>query len=264
MSNTKEYQLLQPSQKTGRAWKFDIRIEDSNGRVRGYDDCWVTTKINGPVYSYGNNDYYISDWMINQKRQEWFNDFGECVITGLTVDPIEVTAPAIEVRQEEDAESYFVRFNWEDWECSGESEEETTIFLLENIARNWGWCIDNKGHISNIDETGTPEVNSLISKLKKVSCLDRKPRRYQENQSNEWLRKKLIEEQCGLCWHCGEPLDGPAHNDIECRKYEVVKSHGWRVLQGHPIHLHHSHYTGHAFGVTHPICNSICKIDYDE
>ena len=264
MPSTRDYQLLQPSRKSHNAWKFNIQIENNNGTVRHHDDCWVTTKVNGPVYSYGDGIYYISNWMVNQKRQEWFDSFGECVIVGLAVDPIKVISPAIVTIRAEDSEHYFVKFNWEGWGYSSESEEDATISLLKNIVRNWGWCIDNSGHIMNIDETSIPEINDLIRNLKEVACTNRKPRRYQEYQSNEWLREKLIEEQCGLCWHCGEPLDGPAHKDIECRKHEVVKSHGSRVLQGHLVHVHHCHYTGHAFGVTHPICNSICKIDYDE
>ena len=56
------------------------------------DNCWVPCNF---IYRYIRDVWYISDLMVNQKRQEWFDRLGECVVAGLTVDLIQVITPGI-------------------------------------------------------------------------------------------------------------------------------------------------------------------------
>ena len=69
------------------------------------------------------------------------------------------------------------------------------------------------------------------------------------------VRLQYIEEQKNICMYCGEPLSGPARQDILAKKID------WRRFPknflDYPIHLQHCHKTGMTEGAVHNYCNAV-------
>ena len=167
----------------------------------------------------------------------------------------------IEVISEYDKFVAYFKFGNGKKPCSQKSKyhDDTTIVeLLVRAARNWGWCVDNKASILEIDSSKEcPEIQELIQELKKAACIDRIPAIYREPTEVYWknnknTRDRFAKEQDNLCWHCEEPLkDLPRKN---LRKY---KYRSWFKQGVSDIVLHHCHKTDYAFGTVHSLCNQI-------
>ena len=76
----------------------------------------------------------------------------------------------------------------------------------------------------------------------------------------DFVKKKLvrlqyIEEQKGLCYYCGCPLNEDAPSFIK------NKPINWKLFPTHfrkyPIHLQHNHITGMTEGAVHSYCNAV-------
>ncbi len=69
------------------------------------------------------------------------------------------------------------------------------------------------------------------------------------------VRLQYIEEQNGMCFHCGEPLSGPPPEHIS------EKPINWSLFPDnflkHPVHLQHDHNTGLTEGAVHALCNAV-------
>jgi len=69
-----------------------------------------------------------------------------------------------------------------------------------------------------------------------------------------FVREQYVEEQDGLCYHCGDPLEGEP--SLEVRHLEI-NSESFPEHSLHPIHLHHCHKTGLTIGAVHAHCNAV-------
>lgn len=68
------------------------------------------------------------------------------------------------------------------------------------------------------------------------------------------VREQYIVEQKGLCWHCGEPLNGEPHASITAKPINL-KLFPNGFLEN-PIHLQHCHETDMTEGAVHAYCNA--------
>lgn len=76
------------------------------------------------------------------------------------------------------------------------------------------------------------------------------------NQKKKKLVRELyIEQQDGMCSHCGNTLDGEAHKDVKI--LPVNKTLFPRGFFNNNNHLHHDHKTGMTIGVVHAYCNAV-------
>ena len=79
------------------------------------------------------------------------------------------------------------------------------------------------------------------------------------NKLNSYQRKEVrgeyIKRQEGLCYHCNEPLGGPASATV--LDQAVNKNLFPEKFFDHPIHLHHNHVTGATIGAVHCYCNAV-------
>lgn len=71
------------------------------------------------------------------------------------------------------------------------------------------------------------------------------------------LREKYVDDQKGLCYHCGQTLCEVPTGDF------TKKWINWRMFPGgkdgflkYPVHLHHDHDTGMTIGAVHAFCNA--------
>lgn len=74
-------------------------------------------------------------------------------------------------------------------------------------------------------------------------------------QQRRWVREDYVDQQNGLCSHCGHKLRGdPAKHimekELDMRLFPPNFLH-------HPIHLHHDHNTGMTIGAVHARCNGV-------
>jgi len=69
------------------------------------------------------------------------------------------------------------------------------------------------------------------------------------------VREQYIEEQDGLCMHCGIKLSGKPTQEILRTRIN------WKLFPPgflkNPIHLQHNHYTGMTEGAVHAYCNAV-------
>ena len=69
------------------------------------------------------------------------------------------------------------------------------------------------------------------------------------------VRMQYVEQQGGMCAHCGEPLSGRPRKDIAAmrvtRRLFPPSFFKW------PVHLHHCHKTGMTIGAVHNHCNAV-------
>ncbi len=69
------------------------------------------------------------------------------------------------------------------------------------------------------------------------------------------VRLQYIEEQGGMCYYCGCPLDK------EAPKHITEKTINWDLFpEGflqYPVHLQHDHVTGMTEGAVHNYCNAV-------
>ena len=76
------------------------------------------------------------------------------------------------------------------------------------------------------------------------------------------VREKYVEIQDGKCCHCGEPLNGPASDDVMNKS--IDKKLFPKNFFNCPVHLHHSHDTGLTIGAVHCHCNAVLWQYHDE
>jgi len=69
------------------------------------------------------------------------------------------------------------------------------------------------------------------------------------------VREEYIRVQEGLCYHCKEPLNGEASEDVMSKQINE-NLFPPRFLDW-PVHLHHSHVTGMTIGAVHARCNAV-------
>jgi hypothetical protein len=69
------------------------------------------------------------------------------------------------------------------------------------------------------------------------------------------VREQYVQEQKGLCMHCGESLSLPPPESI------TSKSINWRLFPPnflqYPVHLQHCHDSGLTEGAVHAYCNAV-------
>jgi hypothetical protein len=76
------------------------------------------------------------------------------------------------------------------------------------------------------------------------------------------VRKRYAQLQEGLCYACGEPLEGPPQEDVFLHRIDwTLFPEGFLT---HPIHLHHSHENGLTQGAVHALCNAVLFQVYGE
>lgn len=69
------------------------------------------------------------------------------------------------------------------------------------------------------------------------------------------VREEYVRRQKGLCFHCQNPLTGPASDIIELLWVdESLFPPNFFVW---PVHLHHDHKTGKTLGAVHCKCNAV-------
>lgn len=68
------------------------------------------------------------------------------------------------------------------------------------------------------------------------------------------VRNEYVRLQNGLCWYCGNSLDGPPREDV--RGKGVNKKLFPPSMFDYPVHLHHDHETGYTIGAVHCYCNA--------
>lgn len=76
-----------------------------------------------------------------------------------------------------------------------------------------------------------------------------------DRSTRRLVRLQYIEEQKGLCHHCGEPLTGPPRTDIA--EKPVIRQLFPPNFFDFPVHLHHSHTNGLTIGAVHAYCNAV-------
>ena len=69
------------------------------------------------------------------------------------------------------------------------------------------------------------------------------------------VRLQYIDQQNGICPHCGQPLDGLPSEEV--RAAPVLHELFPPNFFDHPVHLHHSHDTGMTIGAIHARCNAV-------
>lgn len=69
------------------------------------------------------------------------------------------------------------------------------------------------------------------------------------------VREEYVKRQNGLCFYCGESLDGEPRADIAIRFID------WSLFPkgflDNPVHLDHNHDTGMTRGAVHGYCNAV-------
>jgi hypothetical protein len=68
-------------------------------------------------------------------------------------------------------------------------------------------------------------------------------------------REQYTNEQDGLCWACGQPLNKSPTGDIT--KLPINESLFPIGFFRWSVHLHHDHNTGMTIGAVHSLCNAI-------
>lgn len=81
-------------------------------------------------------------------------------------------------------------------------------------------------------------------------------------QERRALRLLYIQEQGGMCCHCGQQLNGPP-DDAVARKW-INKRLFPESFFKWPVHLHHCHKTGMTIGAVHNYCNAVLWQYYGE
>lgn len=71
-------------------------------------------------------------------------------------------------------------------------------------------------------------------------------------QDRRRVREEYIEEQKGLCYWCGFPLN---ERPTEYKKIDL-RLFPPNFLK-YPVHLHHDHVTGMTIGAVHAECNAV-------
>ena len=75
------------------------------------------------------------------------------------------------------------------------------------------------------------------------------------SQKRRLVREEYVRRQDGMCSHCGNPLSGPATDDV------MNKTINTKLFPSNffkwPIHLHHCHTTGMTIGAIHCHCNAV-------
>lgn len=74
-------------------------------------------------------------------------------------------------------------------------------------------------------------------------------------QERRLVREEYAKRQGGKCIHCGNPLSGPASDEMTRRW--VDRSLFPPTFFDHPVHLHHDHQSGLTIGASHCLCNAI-------
>ncbi len=69
------------------------------------------------------------------------------------------------------------------------------------------------------------------------------------------VREEYIKLQDGLCYYCGNLLDGPPENMVAAKK--VTRELFPEGFFEWPVHLHHDHVTGMTQGAVHNYCNAV-------
>jgi hypothetical protein len=76
------------------------------------------------------------------------------------------------------------------------------------------------------------------------------------------VREEYVKSQGGLCYHCGESLDGDPSGEVLALR--VNKSLFPTGFFRWPVHLHHDHVTGMTIGAVHCYCNAVLWQYYGE
>lgn len=74
------------------------------------------------------------------------------------------------------------------------------------------------------------------------------------SQSRRQVREQYIQEQEGLCHHCGDTLFRSSSRQV-CLLMINEELFPENFFD-HPIHLHHDHNTGLTIGAVHAQCNA--------
>ncbi len=74
-------------------------------------------------------------------------------------------------------------------------------------------------------------------------------------QERKAVRLQYIEEQKGVCYYCGHPLNKEAPPKIKKKKINLGLFPA-NFMQ-YPIHLQHNHDTGMTEGAVHNYCNAV-------
>lgn len=69
------------------------------------------------------------------------------------------------------------------------------------------------------------------------------------------VREQYADEQGGLCFWCGEPLDGPPAKEVASKPLNLRLFP--RGFLDSPVHLQHDHSTGMTEGAVHAYCNGV-------
>ena len=88
------------------------------------------------------------------------------------------------------------------------------------------------------------EVIKLPAKYEKLTSFQRRD-----------VRERYIEQQNGLCMHCGNSLDDEP--TIETTDKPIDWSLFPKDFRKYPVHLQHDHTTGMTEGSVHAYCNAV-------